>query len=110
MEAEIIVEIPKGSRNEYEIGHFFDVYKQLEPGKRTETGGWEGVTAAEAAITDAQARFGKPRGCDLQRDRARRHAAREGVSGPVPHDEPVAVVAGEGGPGAGPGRHDAGHG
>jgi inorganic pyrophosphatase len=41
-----------------EIGHFFDVYKQLEPGKRTETRGWEGVAAAEAAIDDAQRRFG----------------------------------------------------
>ena len=37
-----------------EIGHFFDVYKALEPGKRTETKGWEGRAAAEQAIADAQ--------------------------------------------------------
>ena len=24
-----------------EIGHFFDVYKELEPGKSSETRGWE---------------------------------------------------------------------
>lgn len=38
-----------------EIGHFFDVYKQLEPGKDTTTRGWEGVAAAEQAVRDAQA-------------------------------------------------------
>jgi len=32
-----------------EIGHFFEVYKQLEPGKGTETRGWEGRKQAEAA-------------------------------------------------------------
>ena len=37
-----------------EIGHFFDVYKALEPGKSTETKGWEGRAAAERAIDDAQ--------------------------------------------------------
>lgn len=40
-----------------EIGHFFDVYKQLEPGKGSETRGWEGAAAAEAAIADAAARY-----------------------------------------------------
>ena len=39
-----------------EIGHFFDVYKQLEPGKGTETRGWEGVDAAHGAIDDARRR------------------------------------------------------
>jgi inorganic pyrophosphatase len=38
-----------------EIGHFFDVYKQLEPGKETTTRGWEGVAAAEQAVRDALA-------------------------------------------------------
>ena len=37
-----------------EIGHFFDVYKALEPGKSTETKGWEGRAAAEQAIDDAR--------------------------------------------------------
>ncbi|HEX7166482.1 MAG TPA: inorganic diphosphatase [Acidimicrobiales bacterium] len=40
-----------------EIGHFFDVYKALEPGKGTETRGWEGRDAAERAIADAQAAY-----------------------------------------------------
>jgi inorganic pyrophosphatase len=40
-----------------EIGHFFDVYKQLEPGKGTETRGWEGRESAEWAIEDARRRY-----------------------------------------------------
>lgn len=40
-----------------EIGHFFDVYKALEPEKDTETRGWEGRAAAEAAVDDARQRF-----------------------------------------------------
>ena len=40
-----------------EIGHFFDVYKQLEPDKSTETRGWEGRESAEWAVGDARARF-----------------------------------------------------
>lgn len=40
-----------------EIGHFFDVYKQLEPNKSTTTRGWEGVEQAEAAVRDAQTRY-----------------------------------------------------
>jgi inorganic pyrophosphatase len=40
-----------------EIGHFFEVYKALEPEKGTETRGWEGRGAAEAAIEDARRRF-----------------------------------------------------
>lgn len=40
-----------------EIGHFFEVYKDLEPSKSTETRGWEGVVSARAAIEDAQSRF-----------------------------------------------------
>ncbi len=37
-----------------EISHFFEVYKALEPGKGTETRGWEGREAAEAAVEDAR--------------------------------------------------------
>ena len=40
-----------------EIAHFFNVYKQLEPGKSTETRGWEGAGSAEAAVDDALARY-----------------------------------------------------
>jgi inorganic pyrophosphatase len=40
-----------------EIGHFFDVYKALEPGKGTETRGWQGRAAAEAAVEDARRRY-----------------------------------------------------
>lgn len=40
-----------------EIGHFFEVYKALEPDKDTETRGWEGREAAEAAVEDARRRF-----------------------------------------------------
>ena len=40
-----------------EIGHFFDVYKELEPGKETETRGWQSAAAAEVAVEDARARF-----------------------------------------------------
>jgi len=40
-----------------EIGHFFDVYKELEPGKGTDTRGWEGVAAAETEIVASQGRF-----------------------------------------------------
>ena len=36
-----------------EIGHFFDIYKEIEPGKSTDTRGWQGRAAAEAVIEDA---------------------------------------------------------
>jgi inorganic pyrophosphatase len=39
-----------------EIAHFFAVYKDLEPGKRTEIEGFQGVEAAWAEIRDCQAR------------------------------------------------------
>jgi inorganic pyrophosphatase len=41
-----------------EIGHFFDIYKALEPGTTTDVRGWEGRKAAEAEITACFARFG----------------------------------------------------
>ncbi len=40
-----------------EIGHFFDVYKELEPGKSSETRGWEGTEAARRAIAAALAAY-----------------------------------------------------
>ncbi len=41
-----------------EIGHFFAIYKDLEPGKSTEVGEWEGRAAAEAEIGRCRARHG----------------------------------------------------
>ena len=32
----------------FEIAHFFEVYKDLEPNKHTEPGTWEGREVAEA--------------------------------------------------------------
>ncbi|GLY66460.1 inorganic diphosphatase [Amycolatopsis taiwanensis] len=40
-----------------EIGHFFDVYKELEPGKCVSVGGWEGRAAAERVTREAIERF-----------------------------------------------------
>jgi inorganic pyrophosphatase len=39
-----------------EIEHFFNVYKDLEPGKSSSTAGFEGVEAARREIADATAR------------------------------------------------------
>ncbi|MFN2607768.1 MAG: inorganic diphosphatase [Acidimicrobiales bacterium] len=36
-----------------EIGHFFEVYKTLEPGRTPTTDGWEGRDAAMSVIADA---------------------------------------------------------
>jgi inorganic pyrophosphatase len=41
----------------HEIGHFFAIYKDLEPGKGTQTSGWEGRETAESTIVAAQRRF-----------------------------------------------------
>ena len=40
-----------------EIQHFFEVYKDLEPGKSVEGANWEGRTEAEAEILASQNRF-----------------------------------------------------
>jgi inorganic pyrophosphatase len=40
-----------------EIQHFFEVYKDLEPGKSVEGAMWEGRVAAEAEIVNSQRRF-----------------------------------------------------
>jgi inorganic pyrophosphatase len=39
-----------------EIGHFFDIYKELEPGKSTDVRGWQDRAEAERVIKEAQAR------------------------------------------------------
>ena len=41
----------------HEIAHFFDIYKDLEPGKQTQADGWSDREAAESAIEAARARF-----------------------------------------------------
>jgi inorganic pyrophosphatase len=40
-----------------EIWHFFDVYKALEPGKSSETRGWERRKQALEALEDARRRY-----------------------------------------------------
>ncbi len=47
--------IPQHQLNE--IAHFFEIYKDLEPGKGTESGGWQPREAAEAAIEQAHQRY-----------------------------------------------------
>ena len=39
-----------------EIGHFFDIYKELEPGKSTDVRGWMDRAEAERVIKEAEAR------------------------------------------------------
>jgi inorganic pyrophosphatase len=41
-----------------EIGHFFDIYKEIEPGKSTDVRGWQDRAAAEEAINEAVDRAG----------------------------------------------------
>jgi inorganic pyrophosphatase len=40
-----------------EIGHFFEVYKELEPGKHSDVRGWEGAAAALEEIEACRSRF-----------------------------------------------------
>lgn len=40
-----------------EIEHFFDIYKQLEPGKMSETGGFSGPEEAYAELAASRARY-----------------------------------------------------
>jgi inorganic pyrophosphatase len=39
-----------------EIGHFFDIYKELEPEKSSDVRGWQDRAAAEQVIMEAKAR------------------------------------------------------
>jgi inorganic pyrophosphatase len=41
-----------------EIRHFFDIYKQIEPGKSSDVRGWQDRAAAERVIKEAQTRGG----------------------------------------------------
>jgi len=40
-----------------EIHHFFEIYKDLEPGKKTDTRGWEDRESAEGEIEASRNRF-----------------------------------------------------
>lgn len=43
-----------------EIGHFFDIYKELEPGKSTDVRGWQDRACALEVIEAAVQRAGEP--------------------------------------------------
>jgi inorganic pyrophosphatase len=49
-----LADVPGHLRDE--ISHFFDIYKELEPGKSTDIRGWQDRAAAEQAIAEAIAR------------------------------------------------------
>ena len=52
-----VAELPEITRDA--IAHFFTHYKDLEKGKWVKVTGWEPRAAAEAAITESLARYGK---------------------------------------------------
>jgi inorganic pyrophosphatase len=49
-----LADVPRHLLNE--IGHFFDIYKELEPGKSTDVRGWMDRAEAERVIEEAGAR------------------------------------------------------
>jgi inorganic pyrophosphatase len=53
-----IEDVPEAMRAE--IGQFFEVYKMLEPGKSSNTRGFEGTAAAWVEIDEALARYPGP--------------------------------------------------
>ena len=56
-----IHQVPEFDR--LEIMHFFEVYKDLEPGKSVEGAGWAGRAEAEAEIKASRKRFAGGRHC-----------------------------------------------
>jgi len=42
-----------------QIKHFFEHYKDLEPGKWVKVTGWDGIDAAKAEVTSGLAAFAK---------------------------------------------------
>ena len=50
-----ICDVPRHLLNE--IGHFFEVYKKIEPGKSSDTRGWEPRIRAEAVVEEAHDRL-----------------------------------------------------
>ena len=53
-----IEDVPRFDR--LEIQHFFEVYKELEPGKVVEGAAWAGREAAEAEVRQCQERLTRP--------------------------------------------------
>jgi inorganic pyrophosphatase len=51
-----LADVPRHLLNE--IGHFFDIYKELEPGKSTDVRGWMDRAEAERVIKEAESRTG----------------------------------------------------
>jgi len=51
-----LTDIPEAKRQE--IQHFFEHYKDLEPGKWVKVGGWGGAAAAEQVVAESIERFG----------------------------------------------------
>jgi inorganic pyrophosphatase len=49
-----LADVPRHLLNE--IGHFFDIYKELEPGKSTDVRGWMDRAEAERVIAEAEER------------------------------------------------------
>jgi inorganic pyrophosphatase len=49
-----LADVPRHLLNE--IGHFFDIYKELEPGKATDVRGWMDRAEAERVIAEARKR------------------------------------------------------
>jgi inorganic pyrophosphatase len=43
-----------------EISHFFEIYKDLEPGKMTEPAGWSNRESAEEEVRKGRERAGRP--------------------------------------------------
>lgn len=54
-----IHEVPEFMKRE--IHHFFDIHKDLEPGKKTETLGWDDREAAEAEVSASLDRYQRSR-------------------------------------------------
>ena len=50
-----ITDVPQFDR--LEIQHFFEVYKELEPGKSVEGAAWADRSAAEAEVEESRKRF-----------------------------------------------------
>jgi inorganic pyrophosphatase len=50
-----IADVPQFDR--LEIQHFFEVYKELEPGKSVEGAAWADRSAAEAEVEESRKRF-----------------------------------------------------
>ena len=63
-----LTDVPRHILNE--VGHFFDIYKELEPGKSTDVRGWMDRAEAERVIKEAEARFVEARAIAERAQRA----------------------------------------